>query len=939
MRTIKFALACVASLLVGGLVVQAFGVCPEGPCDQDCKWNGDVWYEYYNGQKWPDISMPVPYYIHKDGASDCVGDEFRAIKEGAKAWEYIHQAYFAACYIDTTSTLPSENCGSTYKDGKNVVGWKDLGGGSPLTLGRACWWYKTSTDSIIECDMTLNDNAVVKWSALGYDSCITDRFDVQGLATHEFGHWLSLGHSCDTLATMYCWVDSGVTFRRTPNDCDIQGMKRPYFHTYGVPKPSPGCWPLYLSESVATMPALGDIDRDGIKDIVFGTSGGLVYAVSGRPSELYSWPCSSAMGSGVYPPALGDINDDGWLEVVFASTAGKVYAVDHYGEDLVGWPKNITGVIETPAIGDIDGDGSMEVVGAATDSMVYAWNGDGSVVPGWPYKAGYVFSGGTAGLADLDGDDSLEVVVAAYDEKIYAIKPHGTDLSGWPASVGSTVYGPIAIGDIDSDDEFEIVVPSPADSLFAVNADGSLCTGWPVYASMSGECCSKPSLGDLDGDGTPEVLLGSREDSIYAYDGNGSRMAGWPVYVDGISQEPPIVVNIDSDAGMEVIVATWNGNLYAFDGNGTMLSGWPVDFGELVPPRVAVGDVNGDQEMEVALGCSGGNICSFHLGTVESENKYQWSTYGHDNHRTCRYGYVPPEVEPIVFSDFIATAGNWDIATGGGGYGGITTNHYSAPYGLGIQSGPSPGDFASAYSIPIVPDFERTYEASFYFSYDSFNDAKWFVFGHARLFLQSPGTPLLFDPIGDWSSLVPIGPPVSSYLPQGVWEKVEIRVDPEFRILDITVGSLPLGPVSYSETVVPSNRIWFSDEPYPNSEMYGYYDDFEIRGYLPIVGVAKVTPPPAMRNVLYQSFPNPMNPFATIRFLVSQSGHVTIRVFDIGGRLIRTLVDEYKVSSLTPYSVVWDGKDERGSRVASGVYFYQMEAKNFSSAKKIVILR
>ncbi len=90
-------------------------------------------------------------------------------------------------------------------------------------------------------------------------------------------------------------------------------------------------------------------------------------------------------------------------------------------------------------------------------------------------------------------------------------------------------------------------------------------------------------------------------------------------------------------------------------------------------------------------------------------------------------------------------------------------------------------------------------------------------------------------------------------------------------------------------------------------------------------------------NNLAQNFPNPFNPTTTISFSVKEKGRVTLRVFDVTGRLIRTLVDE--VRDAGAYREVWDGTNNRGSGVASGVYFYRMNSKGFDQTRKMVILK
>ena len=88
---------------------------------------------------------------------------------------------------------------------------------------------------------------------------------------------------------------------------------------------------------------------------------------------------------------------------------------------------------------------------------------------------------------------------------------------------------------------------------------------------------------------------------------------------------------------------------------------------------------------------------------------------------------------------------------------------------------------------------------------------------------------------------------------------------------------------------------------------------------------------------LAQNFPNPFNPSTTIKFDLKDKGFVTLKVYNVAGQLVRTLVNGVKDAN--PYTVTWDGKNDRGGAVASGIYFYKMETKDFSQTKKMVMLR
>jgi len=89
---------------------------------------------------------------------------------------------------------------------------------------------------------------------------------------------------------------------------------------------------------------------------------------------------------------------------------------------------------------------------------------------------------------------------------------------------------------------------------------------------------------------------------------------------------------------------------------------------------------------------------------------------------------------------------------------------------------------------------------------------------------------------------------------------------------------------------------------------------------------------------LSQNYPNPFNPSTKIQFAVPETEKVRMDVYDIQGNLIKTLVD-YELYQPGKYEVNWDGLDNKGSRVASGVYFAKMLAGKFAQTKKMVFTK
>ncbi|MGH7496897.1 MAG: VWA domain-containing protein [bacterium] len=90
--------------------------------------------------------------------------------------------------------------------------------------------------------------------------------------------------------------------------------------------------------------------------------------------------------------------------------------------------------------------------------------------------------------------------------------------------------------------------------------------------------------------------------------------------------------------------------------------------------------------------------------------------------------------------------------------------------------------------------------------------------------------------------------------------------------------------------------------------------------------------------VLHQNFPNPFNPETRISYVLTQGPvHVTLRVYDLNGKLVRILVDEMQAPGL--HHVAWDGQNDLGVAQASGYYFYVLEVGAIKQMKRMILLR
>jgi hypothetical protein len=93
---------------------------------------------------------------------------------------------------------------------------------------------------------------------------------------------------------------------------------------------------------------------------------------------------------------------------------------------------------------------------------------------------------------------------------------------------------------------------------------------------------------------------------------------------------------------------------------------------------------------------------------------------------------------------------------------------------------------------------------------------------------------------------------------------------------------------------------------------------------------------------LYANYPNPFNPDTWIPYYLSQDSDVTIRIYNSAGQLVRTLNLGRQATGIyidKDKAAYWDGKDDLGQQVASGVYYYTIQAGDFSATRKMVIVK
>ena len=94
---------------------------------------------------------------------------------------------------------------------------------------------------------------------------------------------------------------------------------------------------------------------------------------------------------------------------------------------------------------------------------------------------------------------------------------------------------------------------------------------------------------------------------------------------------------------------------------------------------------------------------------------------------------------------------------------------------------------------------------------------------------------------------------------------------------------------------------------------------------------------PVCKDYLGANYPNPFNPSTTIEYSLVNDAHVNLSIYNVNGQLVRTLVDAKM--KMDNYRVIWDGKNNRGNNLSSGIYFLRLKTETFTKTQKMVLLR
>jgi len=154
-----------------------------------------------------------------------------------------------------------------------------------------------------------------------------------------------------------------------------------------------------------------------------------------------------------------------------------------------------------------------------------------------------------------------------------------------------------------------------------------------------------------------------------------------------------------------------------------------------------------------------------------------------------------------------------------------------------------------------------------------------------------------------------------------------------FERTDPAVTEIKLEPTVMED---PHHSVFFV---YANTDANGQYTQWREDPEVVNGTVALVATGPSLPTEfgLDQNYPNPFNPTTKLSFALPTNAHVQLTVYNVLGQAVRTLVDEDMAAGT--HEVTWNGRNSEGTQVSSGIYFYRINAGNFSATKKMMMLK
>jgi len=323
-------------------------------------------------------------------------------------------------------------------------------------------------------------------------------------------------------------------------------------------------WVFDSKSPLLSSAAAVDIDKDGKKEIIFGTRDGKIFCIDEDSKKKWEYDIqekvevtesffydSERIDSVPATPTIKDVNNDGMPEIVFGTELGIVYCLNNQGKLL--WQFHTEGAVRGRIlVEDVDGDGGAEVMFGTTAGKFLILDGTG--------KQRHLFEveGAIESEPAICKEGATQLLFGTEKRRLYSFSPLGNKL--WQFETKGPIRARAAFGKLL--EGVNIVIGDTTGVLYCLDLKGK--ERWKFLTE--GAIYARAVIADVNHDDEPEVIFGSCDNKVYCLSRRGEKI--WSYETDFWIVTSPIVTDIDGDGSLEVIVGSYDHNLYILDGEG-----------------------------------------------------------------------------------------------------------------------------------------------------------------------------------------------------------------------------------------------------------------------------------------------------------------------------------------------------------------------------------
>lgn len=373
-------------------------------------------------------------------------------------------------------------------------------------------------------------------------------------------------------------------------------------------------WSFTTGGRVLSSPAVGDIDGNGVLDVVVGSQDGKVYALHGKTGRLI-WAVIAG-GPVRSSPVLVDLTGDKVLDVVVGTSAARVLALDGTerpaGTSRKMWdaPRDLEAsakvAFRSSVAAAVMAPGRMDLVAGASNGRLYRISGTkGTKV----WDSGAVMGSAeivaTPVLSDVNGDGVPDALVGSTNGRFYCLDGKSDGWKIWDLATKAPIKASACLADINGDGKHEVIVAS-SDGTVYVRTAAEGAAVWSFEAG--GTLLASPVVIDYNRDNVPDVVVALLSGDVICIDGRGrSRKGAWKYSAGSGIAASPVVFDFNRDGVLDVLVVDRSGVLHVINGiTGRELAKTMLPAGTDSTPAVA--DINGDGLLDVVVGTNDNQV-------------------------------------------------------------------------------------------------------------------------------------------------------------------------------------------------------------------------------------------------------------------------------------------------------------------------------------------